>query len=91
VSLLDLHVIFFIASVLLLVLELVFGMALGAALAGSIAFFCLGVTEYLGLIHGFNNYLIIGSIFFVGSLVLVMKYFRNSIRKIQSGNDVNDY
>lgn len=87
----DLYVLFFIASILLLVLEIILGMVLGIALAGSITFFILGIFEYMGLIHGLNNYLMIGSILFIIATLLLMKIFRNSVKKINSEKDVNDY
>lgn len=67
------------------------GMALGFALAGSITFFFLGLIEWLGFIKGLNNYLILGSVIFIGSVILILKYFKNSTQKAQSRKDVNDY
>ena len=50
----DLYVIFFIVSALLLVIEVMLGMTLGIALSGAITFLLLGVIEWFGLIHGLN-------------------------------------
>ena len=51
----ELYVIFFSIALLLLVIEVMMGMALGIALAGSLAFFTLAILEVIGLLNGLNS------------------------------------
>lgn len=90
-SFLDLYVAFFCIAIGLLILEVVLGMTLGIALAGSITFFVLGLLELIQLLHGLNNYLIVGSITFLISTFFVLRSFKSSMRKSSIQQDVNDY
>ena len=87
----ELYVIFLVIALLLLVFEVVMGMTLGIALAGSLAFFTLAVLEVIGLLSGLNNYLIIGSILFVVYAFLVLRFFRHSFLNKNEVKDINDY
>ena len=80
-----------VIALLLLVVEVVMGMTLGIALAGSLAFFTLAVLEVIGLLSGLNNYLIIGSILFVVYAFLVLRFFRHSFLNKNEVKDINDY
>ena len=68
----ELYVIFFLIALLLLVVEVMMGMTLGIALAGSLAFFTLAFLELIGVLKGLNSYLITGSIVFIVYLILVV-------------------
>ncbi len=88
---LELHVVFFVISLLLLIIEVMMGMAIGIALSGSITFFILGTLEWADVVHGVNSYLIIGSIIFVIATFFVLRIFRNQSIKKLSQTDINDY
>ena len=88
---LDLYVIFFLIALLLLVVEVWVGMALGIALAGSLAFFTLAILELIGILHGLNSYLIIGSIFFILYVFLILRFFKKSLFNKNETKDINDY
>lgn len=90
-SFIDLHVVFLLIGLLLLVVEVVMGMTLGIALSGAITFFILGLVTWMNLVSGLNDYLIVGVIIFVITTVLVLRYFRSRVQKTQSARDVNDY
>ena len=87
----DLHVVFFLIGLALLIVEVVLGMVLGVALSGAITFFILGLLTWMDLIGGLNNYLIVGVIVFVIATTVVLKYFRNRVRSSEAVRDVNDY
>ena len=87
----ELYVIFFVTSLLLLIIEVIMGMTLGVALAGSITFFTLAILELIGVFNGLNSYLIIGSILFVVFTTLVLMYFRKSYANNRNDADVNEY
>ena len=87
----ELYVIFFVMALLLLAVEVVMGMTLGIALAGSLAFLTLAVLELIGLLSGLNNYLIIGSIVFVVYAILILRFFRHSFMNKNGARDINDY
>lgn len=87
----ELYVIFLVIALLLLVVEVVMGMTLGIALAGSLAFFTLAALELIGLLSGLNNYLIIGSIVFVVYAILILRFFRHSFLNKNEARDINDY
>jgi hypothetical protein len=91
VSSIDLHVVFFLIGLALLIVEVVLGMVLGVALSGAITFFILGLLTWMGLIGGLDNYLIVGVIVFVIATTVVLKYFRNRVRSSEAVRDVNDY
>jgi len=91
VSFIDLHVVFLLIGLLLLIVEVVMGMTLGIALSGAITFFILGLMTWMNLISGLNNYLIVGVIIFVMTTAVVLKYFRNRVRSSREIQDVNDY
>lgn len=88
---LDLYVIFFSIALLLLIVEVWMGMALGIALAGSLAFFTLAILELIGILHGLNSYLITGSIAFVLYVFLIVRFFKKSIFNKNENKDINDY
>lgn len=90
-SFIDLHVVFLLIGLLLLIVEVVMGMTLGIALSGAITFFILGLMTWMNLISGLNNYLIVGVIIFVMTTAVVLKYFRNRVRSSREIQDVNDY
>ena len=90
-SFIELYVIFFVASLLLLILEVILGMTLGVALAGSITFFSLAVLELIGVFNGLNSYLIVGSILFIAFTALILIYFRKSYANKKNAIDVNEY
>lgn len=90
-SFIDLHVVFFLIGLALLIVEVVLGMVLGVALSGAITFFILGLLTWMDLIGGLNNYLIVGVIVFVIATTVVLKYFRNRVRSSEAVRDVNDY
>ena len=90
-SFIDLHVVFLLIGLLLLVVEVVMGMTLGIALSGAITFFILGLVTWMNLVSGLNDYLIVGVIIFVITTVLVLRYFRPKVQKTQNARDVNDY
>ncbi len=90
-SSIDLHVVFFLIGLALLIVEVVLGMVLGVALSGAITFFILGLLTWMGLIGGLDNYLIVGVIVFVIATTVVLKYFRNRVRSSEAVRDVNDY
>ena len=90
-SFIDLHVVFLLIGLLLLVVEVVMGMTLGIALSGAITFFILGLVTWMNLVSGLNDYLIVGVIIFMITTVLVLRYFRSRVQKKQSARDVNDY
>ena len=75
----ELYVIFFSIALLLLVIEVMMGMALGIALAGSLAFFTLAILELIGLLNGLNSYLITGSITFVVYVFLILRFFKKKL------------
>ena len=87
----DLHVVFFLIGLALLIVEVVLGMVLGVALSGAITFFILGLLTWMDLIGGLDNYLIVGVIVFVIATTVVLKYFRNRVRSSEAVRDVNDY
>ena len=87
----ELYVIFFSIALLLLVIEVMMGMALGIALAGSLAFFTLAILELIGLLNGLNSYLITGSIVFIVYVILVLRFFKKSIFNKNEARDINDY
>jgi ABC-type lipoprotein release transport system permease subunit len=87
----ELYVIFFVTSLLLLIIEVILGMTLGVALAGSITFFTLAVLELIGVLNGLNSYLIVGSILFIVFTTLVLMYFRKSYANNSNDADVNEY
>ena len=90
-SFIDLHVVFFLIGLALLIVEVVLGMVLGVALSGAITFFILGLLTWMDLIGGLNNYLIVGVIVFVIATTVILKYFRNRVRSSEAVRDVNDY
>ena len=90
-SFFELHVVFFLIGLALLIVEVVLGMVLGVALSGAITFFILGLLTWMGLIGGLDNYLIIGVIVFVIATTVVLKYFRNRVRSSEAVRDINDY
>ena len=90
-SLIELYVIFFSIALLLLVIEVMMGMALGIALAGSLAFFTLAILELIGLLNGLNSYLITGSITFVVYVFLILRFFKKKVWDKNGAKDVNDY
>ena len=87
----ELYVIFFSIALLLLVIEVMMGMALGIALAGSLAFFTLAILELIGLLNGLNSYLITGSITFVVYVFLILRFFKKILWDKNGAKDVNDY
>jgi hypothetical protein len=87
----ELYVIFFVISLLLLIIEVIMGMTLGVALAGSITFFILALLELIGLFNGLNSYLIVGSILFIVFTTLVVMYFRKSYETKSNDTDINEY
>ena len=87
----ELYVIFFSIALLLLVIEVMMGMALGIALAGSLAFFSLAILELIGLLNGLNSYLITGSITFVVYVFLILRFFKKKLWDKNGAKDVNDY
>lgn len=87
----ELYVIFFSIALLLLVIEVMMGMALGIALAGSLAFFTLAILELIGLLNGLNSYLITGSITFVVYVFLILRFFKKKVWDKNGAKDVNDY
>ena len=87
----ELYVIFFSITLLLLVIEVMMGMALGIALAGSLAFFTLAILELIGLLNGLNSYLITGSITFVVYVFLILRFFKKKLWDKNGAKDVNDY
>ena len=87
----ELYVIFFSIALLLLVIEVMMGMALGIALAGSLAFFTLAILELIGLLNGLNSYLITGSITFVVYVFLILRFFKKKLWDKNGAKDVNDY
>ena len=89
--LIELYVIFFSIALLLLVVEVLMGMALGIALAGSLAFFTLAILELIGLLNGLNSYLITGSITFVVYVFLILRFFKKKLWDRNGAKDVNDY
>ena len=90
-SLIELYVIFFSIALLLLVVEVLMGMALGIALAGSLAFFTLAILELIGLLHGLNSYLITGSVVFVVYMFLILRIFKKLVFNKNGASDINDY
>ena len=90
-NLIELYVFFFVASLLLLVIEVIMGMTLGVALAGSFAFFTLAILELIGILSGLNSYLITGAVFFIFYLILILVYFRKSYKNKKENQDVNEY
>ena len=90
-SFFELHVVFFLIGLALLIVEVVLGMVLGVALSGAITFFILGLLTWMGLIGGLDNYLIIGVIVFVIATTVVLKHFRNRVRSSEAVRDINDY
>ena len=90
-NLIELYVIFFSIALLLLVVEVLMGMALGIALAGSLAFFTLAILELIGLLHGFNSYLITGSVVFVVYVFLILRFFKKPFLNKTGARDINDY
>jgi membrane protein implicated in regulation of membrane protease activity len=91
VSFIELHVVFLLVGLLLLIVEVLLGMALGIALSGAITFFILGLLAWLNIFQGLNNYLIVGSVTFVVVTFFVLRYFKNKVRHARGGQDVNDY
>ena len=87
----ELYVIFYTVSLLLLILEVMLGMALGIALSGAITFLLLGILEWAGLLYGLNNYLIVGAVTFAIATFFVLRFFKNSVKKQTHTKDVNDY
>ena len=87
----ELYVIFFLIALLLLVVEVMMGMTLGIALAGSLAFFTLAILELIGILKGLNSYLITGSIVFIVYVILVLRFFKKSIFNETEARDINDY
>jgi hypothetical protein len=87
----ELYVIFFSVALLLLVVEVMMGMTLGIALAGSLAFFTLAILELIGVFKGLNSYLITGSIVFIIYVILVLRFFKKSIFNKNEARDINDY
>ena len=87
----ELHVVFLLAGLILLMVEDYLGMALGIALSGAITFFVLGLLAWMNLISSLNNFLIVGVIIFLATTFFVWKYFKNQMRQSASEQDVNDY
>lgn len=87
----ELYVIFYTVSLLLLILEVMLGMALGIALSGAITFLLLGILEWAGFLHGLNSYLIVGAVTFAIATFFVVRFFRNSAKKQKHSKDINDY
>lgn len=87
----ELYVIFFSIALLLLVFEVMMGMTLGIALAGSLTFFTLAILELIGILKGLNSYLITGSIVFIFYVILVLRFFKKSIFNKTEARDINDY
>ena len=87
----ELYVIFFSVALLLLVVEVMMGMTLGIALAGSLAFFTLAILELIGILKGLNSYLITGSVVFIVYVILVLRFFKKSIFNKNEARDINDY
>jgi len=87
----DLHVIFWIAAVLLLIVEVVLGLGTGVPLSGAVSLFVLGVLQWMGVLQSLNGYLLVGSIVFAASTFLILRYFRGWATGISRKQDVNDY
>ena len=90
-SFIELHVVFLLIGLLLLIVEVSLGMTLGIALSGAITFFILGLLAWINIFHGFNNYLIVGSVTFVSVTFFVLRYFKNKVHHARESRDVNDY
>lgn len=90
-SFIDLHVVFFLIGLALLIVEVVLGMVLGVALSGAITLFVLGLLTWMDLIDSLNNYLIVSVTVFVIATAVVLKYFRNRTRTSEEVRDINDY
>ena len=91
VSFIALHVAFLLAGLILLIVEVYFGMTLGIALSGAITFFVLGLVAWMNLISSLNSYLIVGVIIFLTVTFFVLRYFKNRVRHSPADQDVNDY
>jgi len=91
VRFMELHVVFLLAGLILLMVEVYLGMTLGIALSGAITFFVLGLLAWMNLISSLNNFLIVGVIIFLATTFFVWKYFKNQMRQSASEQDVNDY
>jgi len=86
----DLYVIFFIAALILLMIEVLTGFVSGVALAAAMTFFILGLIELTGLPSKLNHYLIIGCASFAVSMFLVLRIFRAK-RANKGEADINEY
>jgi hypothetical protein len=86
----DLYVIFFIAALILLTIEVLTGFVSGVALAAAMAFFILGLIELTGLPSKLNHYLMIGCGSFALSMFLVLRIFRAK-RANRAQADINEY
>lgn len=91
VDVIELHVGFWLLGLLLLILEVVLGMTLGVALAGSITCFALGLVVWMNLISGMNGLLVFGTLVFVISTFGILRHFKNRVNKAPEVKDVNDY
>ena len=87
----ELHVVFLLVGLILLMVEVYLGMTLGIALSGAITFFVLGLLAWMNLISSLNNFLIVGVIIFLVATFFMLRYFKNQIRQSASEQDVNDY
>ena len=87
----DLYLVFWIAAVVLLVVEVLAGMTLGVALSAAISLFVLGILNSLGFLVGMNIHLLVGVLVFAASTWFVLKYFRGRARQSERDRDVNDY
>ena len=87
----DLYVIFFIAALVLLIVEVIAGMTLGVFLSAAVTFFILGLIDATGLLKSLNAYLFTGATVFVVATFLTVKFLRGKLKSTVQSNDVNDY
>jgi hypothetical protein len=91
VQLPDLHVLFWIVAVLMVIGEVALGVGTGVPLAGAVTFFLLGLLEWLGVLQGLNSRLFVGAVLFAVSTFLILRYFKGRASAISREQDVNDY
>lgn len=87
----ELYVVYFLLAIILLIVEVIHGMALGVAFSASLTLGIMGFLTYLNLIRTVDQHLIAGAIIFFITTILVIKKYRTKTAPRNKSEDVNEY
>jgi hypothetical protein len=87
----NIHYSLFALGIMLILIEVYFGVALGFCLAAAVTCFLLGILEWIGLLTTITELVIAGSIILPLCIFAIIKLFKNSVRSYENDYDVNNY